>query len=244
MKNTKKFSILCAVLASAMLAAQTTKTAPTVRADIEVATVTTLSDGNQLQKSATEQFYRDSQGRTRLENGNMITINDPVAHQVLVVDMVNRTVQKIVSPPAPVTAGPTAEALARSPEMIAKPAQNQAQQPQPGTNLGVKNIDGFDAEGKETVSTIPANSNLGNKLPIQRTTRIWKSPTLNLPILVEIDDPVHGHITMKYKNLQAGVLLDPILFEAPAGFTVIDRKAVSRPAASGQFPKPTAAATH
>jgi outer membrane lipoprotein-sorting protein len=230
----KKLRVLLMLLVSgAAMTAQTPKTAPSVRAEIEVNTLTTLNDGNQLQKTATQRFYRDSQGRMRLENGNTVTINDVVAHQILVLNLANHTAQRI---PAPASAliQPRLGTLQRSPLVDANTSQAQP----PGVSLGSRNINGFDTHGKLIVSTIPANSSLGNKLPIQRTTRIWKSPALNLPVLVEIEDSVHGHITMQYKNLQAGVLLDPILFEVPPEFTVIERTAATRPAASGQFPKP------
>jgi outer membrane lipoprotein-sorting protein len=231
----KKIRVLLMLLVSgAAMIAQTPKKSPSVRAEIEVNTLTTLNDGNQLQKTVTQRFYRDSQGRMRMENGNTVTINDVVAHQILVLNLANHTAQRI---PAPASAlvQPRVGALQRSPLVNAN--TSQAQTPD-GVNLGSRNINGFDTDGKLMVSTIPANSSLGNKLPIQRTTRIWKSPALNLPLLVEIDDSVHGHITMQYKNLQAGVLLDPILFEVPPEFTVIERTGATRPAASGQFPKP------
>ncbi len=230
-----KLRVLFVLLASsAAMTAQAPKTIAPVSADIEVNTVTTLRDGNQLQKTATQRFYRDSQGRTRLENGDMVTINDVVAHQILLLNLKNHTAQRIVAPQSPAVASPRVGTLGRSPDMTAKPPQTQTP---PGASLGERNIDGFAAEGREVTSTIPAHSNLGNTLPIQRTTRIWKSSALGLPLMVEIEDTLHGHITMRYKNLQAGLLLDPILFQAPPGFTVIDR-ATARPAASGQFPEP------
>jgi outer membrane lipoprotein-sorting protein len=229
----KKLGMFLVLLVSgAAVIAQTSKTLPSVRADIEVNTLTTLNDGNQLQKTVSQRFYRDTQGRMRMENGNTVTINDVVAHQILVLNLAQHTVQRIAAP-ASALAQPRVGTLERSP--LANP--NTTQTP-PGESLGSRNINGFDTDGKLIVSTIPANSSLGNKLPIQRTTRIWKSATLNLPVLVEIDDAVHGHITMQYKNLQAGVLLDPILFEAPPGFTLIERTVAVKPAASGQFPKP------
>lgn len=232
----KKLRVLLALLVSgAAMTAQTSKTVPPVSADIEVVTLTTLSDGNQLQKTATQRFYRDSQGRTRLENGDTVTINDVVAHQILLLNLRNHTAQRLMAPQAAAAENLRAGAMGRGPAMNARALENQTPR---GVSLGARNINGFDVEGKEVTSTIPANSNLGNKLPIQRTTRIWQSPTLHLPILVEIQDALHGNITMQYKNLQAGVLLDPILFQAPPEFTLIDRAVSARPAPSGQFPKP------
>jgi hypothetical protein len=232
----KKLGVLTALLASgAAMWAQTPKPVPPVSADIEVVTLTTLSDGNQLQKTATQRFYRDSQGRTRLENGDTVTINDVVAHQILLLNLRNHTAQRLTAPQPAAVASPRAGSLALNPATTAKAMEPQSP---PGISLGARNVNGFDTEGKEVTSTIPANSKLGNKLPIQRTTRIWQSPTLHLPILVEIQDAFHGNITMQYKNLQAGVLLDPILFQAPPEFTVVDRALAVKPAATGQFPKP------
>ena len=230
----KSLRVLFAVLISASaVAAQTPKTVPSVSADIEVVTQTTLSDGNQLQKTQTQHFYRDSLGRTRLENGDTATINDVVAHQIITLDLMNHTAQRLLAPPSQTRTG--LGALSQSP----KPTTDSASiQSRPGTPLGSRNINGFDTEGKEVTSTIPANSSLGNMLPIQRTTRVWQSTALHLPLMVEIQDPLHGHITMQYKNLQAGALLDPILFEIPKDFTVTERSMTARPGTSVQFPRP------
>jgi hypothetical protein len=225
--------ICLSLVFAAAAVAQTPKLTPSVSADIEMVTVTTLNDGNQLQKTATQRFYRDSQGRTRLENGNVVTINDVVAHEVIVLDLVRRTAQKTILP-----APSAASVRAAASEGSAVKVKTSETSPQAGASLGARNINGFDTEGTEMTSIIPANSDLGNKLPIRKTTRIWRSKALQLPILMEIQDPLHGNITMQYKNVQPGALLDPILFQAPRDFTMTQRTAVTQPPASGQFPKP------
>lgn len=232
----KMHRVLFTMLVSASaVVAQTPKTVPSVSADIEVVNQTTLSDGNQLQKTQTQRFYRDTLGRTRLENGETVTINDVVAHQIIQLDLMNHTAQRFLVPTPQTPAGLGAVALRQSPRPTINP---DGVQRQPGVPLGTRNINGFDTEGKEVTSTIPANSSLGNKLPIQRTTRVWQSTALHVPLLVEIQDPLHGHITMQYKNLVAGALLDPILFEIPKDFTVTERTMTARPPTSGQFPRP------
>lgn len=232
----KKFlSAFTIVLSGALISAENPRAVPSVSAEIEVITLTTLSDGNQLQQRATQRFYRDVHGRTRLENGDMVTINDVVAHEVLLLNLAHHTVQRFATPRVSASSGTGAGKSEGNQTVNMRADDNR---PPSGSSLGVRNINGFATEGKEVISTIPANSRLGNKRAIQRTTRVWQSVTLRLPLLVEIQDALHGQITMQYKNVQVGLLLDPILFQVPNGFTVISRPGILRPPASGQFQKP------
>lgn len=63
-------------------------------------TVQTLSDGTQLDNTSTTLFYRDSQGRTRIEpqDGSTIRIVDPVAGVTLQLNPTTRTALRIQMP--------------------------------------------------------------------------------------------------------------------------------------------------
>jgi hypothetical protein len=83
-----------------------------VSATEERKTAQTLADGTQLENSDTNLFYRDSQGRTRVETttqGNTIRISDPIAHTTVVLNPETKTAFKSnviaiaarLSPPLP-----------------------------------------------------------------------------------------------------------------------------------------------
>jgi hypothetical protein len=53
-----------------------------------------LADGNRISRSSTTKVFRDTEGRTRRETEQSISINDPVAHVSYVLDPVKRTAVK------------------------------------------------------------------------------------------------------------------------------------------------------
>jgi hypothetical protein len=60
-------------------------------------TVQTLADGTLIENSDSDVFYRDAQGRTRVEQsmpGRAIVITDPVAHISIVLDPTTKTARK------------------------------------------------------------------------------------------------------------------------------------------------------
>ena len=56
--------------------------------------VQVLADGNRISRSSTTKVFRDTEGRTRRETEQSISINDPVAHVSYVLDPVKRTAVK------------------------------------------------------------------------------------------------------------------------------------------------------
>ena len=72
-----------------------------------------LNDGNRIERSSSIKFYRDSQGRTRQEQGGAVFINDVVAGKGYVLNMQNRSARELrishrgqVPPVPPVPAVP------------------------------------------------------------------------------------------------------------------------------------------
>ncbi len=82
-----------------------------VAATEERKTVQTLADGTQLENSDSNLYYRDSQGRTRVEQTSQgttrIVINDPVAHTNIVLNPATKTARKVTLPPV----GPAGQLL-------------------------------------------------------------------------------------------------------------------------------------
>jgi hypothetical protein len=62
-------------------------------------TLQTLGDGTKIERTETSQYYRDSQGRTRVDTGSGTTvIQDPVAGFMATLDTASKTFQKLPAP--------------------------------------------------------------------------------------------------------------------------------------------------
>ena len=84
--------------------------------------------------------------------------------------------------------------------------------------LGKQIIEGVEAEGTRTTTTIPAGE-IGNERPIEIVSERWYSPELQLVVMTRHSDPRSGETTYKLTNINR---TEPAktLFEVPPGFTV------------------------
>jgi len=192
------------VLGSVALQAQhaLSKSVTAVTAEIETNQTTFLADGNTLQRAVGSRFYRDSKGRTRLEQGPIVTISDPGQGLTIVLDLEKRTARKLRGPSQ------------RTPvNQNAQPSLSVTQR----ASLGVRLIEGAEAVGKEFIAIIPAGSPIGNSKPLEQVTEVWHSEALQLPLLVIVTDPVAGKLVTRYTNIRQ---IEPqaSLFEIPSGF--------------------------
>jgi hypothetical protein len=85
--------------------------------------------------------------------------------------------------------------------------------------LGVQNIEGIDAEGTRTVTTIPAGA-IGNERPIEITYEKWYSNDLQLVVMSKHNDPRFGEQTYRLTNIVRSEP-DPSLFTPPQGYKLI-----------------------
>jgi hypothetical protein len=84
--------------------------------------------------------------------------------------------------------------------------------------LGTKTIEGIQATGSRTTSTIPAGT-IGNDKDIIVTHEKWFSPDLKLVILSTQNDPRFGETTYTLKNIERSEP-DQALFQIPADYKV------------------------
>ena len=84
-------------------------------------------------------------------------------------------------------------------------------------NLGVQNIEGVDAEGTRTITTIPADA-IGNERPIEIVYERWYSKDLQILVMSKHSDPRFGEQTYRLTNINRSEP-DPSLFEVPNGYT-------------------------
>jgi hypothetical protein len=85
-------------------------------------------------------------------------------------------------------------------------------------SLGKQMIEGVEAEGVRTTTTIPAGQ-IGNERPIEMVSESWYSERLKTVVLTKHSDPRMGETTYRLTNIQ---LIEPLpsMFEVPAGYTL------------------------
>ena len=85
--------------------------------------------------------------------------------------------------------------------------------------LGVQNIEGVDADGSRTITTIPAGA-IGNERPIEIVYEKWYSKELQLVVMSKHSDPRFGEQTYRLTNIVRNEP-DPSLFSLPTGYKLI-----------------------
>lgn len=227
----------------------------------------TLSDGNQIIQKNEATYYRDSEGRTRIDRKlktigkwsasgdppQIITIFDPVVGNHYSLDPRTRTAlvdvrgpQKIQNPkpnptPAPMPkpnslngpkeiTGPTG---LRGPKQITRPKEGSAREKQK-QSLGTRVIEGVSAEGTRSTVTIPAGE-IGNVRPIDIVDESWYSSELQVPVMTSHHDPRSGDTIYRLTNINRN---EPArsLFEVPADYRIVDRRA-PKPPRTPELPK-------
>lgn len=212
-------------------------------------TTQVLADGNRIQHVTTENFARDSEGRTRREltlptmgpwastGGKApsgIIVNDPVAGVQYVLDPNRKIARKVARPGMAGRRGPAPGARFRVPPNGA----NGANGPNvTTTDLGTQTIDGISAQGTRTTRTIPAGQ-IGNQKPIVIVNERWYSPDLQMVVMSKRSDPRMGETVFQLTNIQQGAP-DPSLFQVPSDYTVRQGggpRPMRKPAAQPQQP--------
>ncbi len=86
--------------------------------------------------------------------------------------------------------------------------------------LGVKDIDGFSAQGRRTTTTIPTNQ-VGNNKPIEIIDEFWESTELKVLLRSLHRDPRTGDI--EYALTKISRAEPPAsMFTVPSGYTIRD----------------------
>ncbi len=213
MKKLSQFgSVSWMVLAgSALLSAQSVnrKGVVSIIADFQIEHTNVTANGPGPSQTLDGHYYRDEYGRSRLEQGGTITINDPVNRVTITLDLTQRIARKVEHP---------APAQTRTPSSS---VPSQGSGAKTTTELGTQKIDGIEVVGQRFVNMVPVTMFTGSGKPIEQTTEVWVSIELQLPILVTVSDAVSGKTTVRYKNIQRDVEMDPQLFDVPAGFQVV-----------------------
>jgi hypothetical protein len=209
--------------------------------------IQTLYDGNRIvQRTSTKQF-RDSEGRERREEGapfNAVFITDPVAKVSYTLHPEEKTAEKMggVGPAGLAMAQRSTEfasfegavRLAAPPTGLAFPPANtlfrvastRTSAPKE-EDLGTRMIEGVEAKGSRTTTTIAAGE-IGNDRAIDIIDERWYSPELQLTVLTRHADPRIGENTYKLIKIQH---LEQVrsLFEIPPGYTIHEGRVFTKP---------------
>jgi hypothetical protein len=208
-------------------------------AEYKTTTVKTLADGTTITHESSEVVAFDSQGRRMTATTTIplsadqtplthVSVFDPVAHT-----RTNWTVpgQKVTvnAMPTPGAARPScaASTSAATPAFIGSIFGVDRTQPyRPNVeDLGTETIQGVEARGRRTITTIPAGK-IGNNAPIQRTTETWTAINPGLPgLLVRqvSDDPQAGKTNQELVNFTQAEP-DAAVFQPPADYEVVNKE--------------------
>lgn len=201
----------------------------------EVTTETqTLADGTHIQRTTTAQFYRDAEGRTRIERTfsaigpwsggapkTMIDIVDPVAGVAYSLNPEKMTAFKMTLP-AQTARQMTGTSATGGPR--ARVATDAVK-----TELGSQTIQGLSVTGTRSTRTIAAGQ-IGNDQALTVVDERWYSPDLQINIQTKHTDPRMGEVDAEFQNISR-TAPDPSLFQPPAGYNV-----TTRPAMRGRGP--------
>lgn len=208
-----------------------------------------LADGNHIHTEMHGKIFRDAEGRTRQEtelrsrDGSqrvLIEIHDPIGKVYVQLEPESKTATLYgysllgIGTPVPAAASraktrpqPTAalsapsNAATRSRSLSGVGAGISGAVTTQVEQLGTMVIEGLTVSGTRLTITRPAGA-AGNDQPIVSSHETWFSNDQQIAVLTVLKHPQMGQTTYKLVNIQVGDP-DPLLFQVPADYTVIDR---------------------
>jgi hypothetical protein len=208
-----------------------------------------LADGNRIARTFTTRMFRDGEGRFRREevpaaNGTVgtffgvqqaISIFDPVGNYRFILDPTKKTVRRMTILPGSREGAVIVNGQSLSPAVRMQIETNAVQRAQvvvvPGVamttsggggkseSLGTRTIEGVEAEGTRTTTTIPAGA-IGNERPIEIVYERWYSKELQLIVYSKHSDPRFGEQIYRLDNINRGEP-DASLFTPPSDYKIV-----------------------
>lgn len=173
-----------------------------------------LSNGTRIESSQTNRLFRDSEGRTRVEDMNsMVSIWDPVEGFRVELDPKTKTARRggrggaALTTPVITFAGDRVNGGARS-----GPAEVTE-------NLKQQMINGVTAQGTRVTTTIPRGQ-IGNDREIAVVTERWVSNDLQMLVRSVNTDPRFGDTTYELTRIVQAPQ-DGYLFQIPSDYTEV-----------------------
>lgn len=182
-------------------------------ADLLITRTVVGRDGQRRVEQETNRLYRDSQGRTRAEDGSSVTISNPAARTTIVLDTKAGTFQRYLGGKSgPQSAAPRSDGTSA-------PDRQITSTPRP---LGTKVISGIRAEGRTYTVTTAAHGRFPAR---QREVTMWSSRDVQLPVRTRVAEESGYVYEQTYTNIRVGGEPSAALFQIPAGYREADRTA-------------------
>jgi len=216
-----------------------------------------LGDGTRIENTDTDTFYRDDQGRTRVEHGpsgaNTVVIHDPVAGYTVILDPAQKTAHKL---------GSGAKFVSGSGALppLPPPPPDAALHAGMGTHMAMVTADGVTTMagagpitirrseihtsdpvtedlGTDTINGVLARGTrstvtipagqIGNDRPIQIVNERWESSDLQMLVKSSNNDPRFGQTTYELSNINRAAP-PATLFQIPPDYTVDEGQSKSQ----------------
>lgn len=174
-----------------------------------------LQNGTRIENNQTNRLFRDSQGRTRVEEMNgKTTILDPVAGFQVELDPAAKTSRRVPGYQLALSVYQRRiETTAAAQTALGGVAAETAE------NLNPQVVNGVLAQGVRTTMTIPKGQ-IGNDREIKVITERWVSNDLQMLIKSTNSDPRFGDTSYQLTGIVEREP-DASLFQIPAGYTEI-----------------------
>ncbi len=196
----------------------------------------TLANGSTITHESSEVVAVDAQGR-RMSSSTIvplsdeqtpvthISVNDPVAHTNSSWTVPGQKVT-VMAMPAPGAALSSCAPTTTAPVHFSAPLMQRPEM----EDLGTETIEGVEARGYRTITTIPAGK-IGNDAPMQRTSEEWRAIAPGLTGLVVrqlTNDPHAGNMNKELVNFTQAEP-DAALFQPPPNYEIVNKEAPACP---------------
>jgi hypothetical protein len=188
-------------------------------------------DGSRDVAVVTGRYFRDALGRTRLEQGNSVSIDDPFSGTHIVLDTAAKTAAiSTLRGPASAPANPLPPAAT----VPGAPARASAPKPPytPPRALGSQVVEGLDAKGFQAEIVIPPGAPGGTAIPKRVVSQMWQAETLGVPILIRTTesfitptgDRFSRETSTQHKDFVVNAAVAVDLFSVPDGYQVKNKR--------------------
>jgi hypothetical protein len=209
----------------------------------------TLGDGTRIHNERKVTIYRDSQGRTRREQGEEISIMDPNSGAGYILNTKTMTARKTHVSVSANSGNPdgvlalktgfaftadggaggenvplvftSSRIVTDRTETSSVTVNGQTVTVSPNKeSLGTQMMEGVNAQGDRRTRTIETGS-IGNDRPIQIVSERWYSPDLQVEVMTRRNDPRTGEEVTRLVNIIRAEP-DSSLFQVPASYQIVE----------------------
>ena len=201
-------------------------------AEYKITHTRTLANGSAITRESTEVVAVDPQGRRMTSTTSVllseeqtpatrVTVFDPITHTNMNWNVPGQKAT-VMTMPMPGTMRSSCAPTLRALPPVSAPSMQRPEM----EDLGTETIQGVEARGHRTITTIPAGK-IGNDAPIQRTSETWTAiaPGLTGLVVRQItDDPQAGKTDKELVNFTQAEP-DAAVFLPPSDYEIVNKEA-------------------